>query len=397
MTAVERSCEKKLHLATRLIHNPGGTCPHTGAVTPPIYLSSTFAQKAPGVSTSKYDYSRTGNPTREVLEATVADLEEGAQAAAFSSGTAALSGALSLLKAGDHVLATEGLYGGTYRLLTAVLENSGIQHDFVDTTDPAQVENSFKSNTRALVLETPSNPLMRISNIAALAEIAHRRNALLIVDNTFMSPVLQRPLALGADIVVHSATKFLGGHSDLVLGVAIARDKSVARSVRFFQNAQGAVPSPFDCYLVLRGLKTLALRVEKAQETALRIASYLASRPDVREVYYPALASEPQKRIHQSQAQGPGTMLSFRVSPEVNAHVLVSSCKLWTLAVSLGAVESIITLPSRMTHGTYPPQLRRRLEIDEQLVRLSVGIEDAQDLIEDLTQAFDRAKRREAP
>jgi len=375
--------------ATRLIHHPGAVCEHTGAVSPPIHRASTFAQTAVGESRG-YDYSRTGNPTRAVLERTIADLEGADEAGglAFASGMAAISACLTLLETGDHVVATEGLYGGTYRLLTRIYDRLGITTTFADTGDPAAVEAAMTDRTRLLFVETPSNPTMRITDLAAAADLAHHRGALLAVDNTFMSPWLQRPLEAGADVVVHSATKFLGGHSDLIVGLAVCRDRDLARRLGRIQNAGGAIPSPTDCWLLLRGMKTLGVRMERGQASAGCIAEWLAGRDEVEAVLWPGTAGLPGADVHARQADGPGAVLSFRLREGLSGEAACNHTRLWTLAVSLGAVESIITLPARMTHLPYRPQDREALGIDDRLVRLSVGLEDADDLIADLETAL---------
>jgi len=381
-----------MHLQTKLVHHPGACCEHTGAVSPPIYQVSTFKQDALGQNKG-YDYSRTGNPTREVLESYIADLESGAHGIAFSSGMAAISSFLMLLKAGDHVIATAGLYGGTYRVLTHVFRDLGIASTFVDTGDLDAVAGAFRQDTRAVLIETPSNPTMRITDIAALAELAHARGGLVVVDNTFMSPLLQRPLELGADAVVHSATKFLGGHSDLIAGLIATEDAALAARLHRVQNAVGAVPSPFDCWLLVRGMKTLGVRMQQGQSTAAGIALWLAGRPEVERVLHPSVDGFARGDIHGRQADGPGAVLSFIVREGVCAGTLVDSVRIWTLAVSLGAVESIITLPAKMTHLPYARDELQRLGISDRLVRLSVGIEAPDDLIGDLAQALDAAGR----
>jgi len=382
--------------ATRLIHHPGAVCAHTGAVSPPIYQVSTFAQTAVGENRG-YDYSRTGNPTRAVLERTIADLEAGEEGTglAFASGMAAISACLTLLETGAHVIATAGLYGGTYRLLTRIWEGLGVATTFLDTGDAGAVEAALTDRTAFVFVETPSNPTMRITDLGAVADLTHRRGALLVVDNTFMSPWLQRPLAWGADVVVHSATKFLGGHSDLIVGLAVCRDRDLARRLGRIQNAAGAVPSPMDCWLVVRGMKTLGVRMERGQATAARIAEWLAGRDEVEQVLWPGEADLPGAGVHRRQADGPGAVLSFRLREGLSGETVCNHVRLWTLAVSLGAVESIITLPARMTHLPYAPEDREALGIDDRLVRLSVGLEDADDLIADLAAALDAAGKEE--
>ena len=382
--------------ATRLIHHSGAVCEHTGAVSPPIYQVSTFAQTAVGANRG-YDYSRTGNPTRAVLEQYIADLEAGEEGAglAFASGMAAISACLTLLETGNHVIATAGLYGGTYRLLTRIWEGLGVTTTFVETGDVGAVEAAFTDRTAAVFVETPSNPTMRITDLRAVADLAHRHGALLMADNTFMSPWLQRPLECGADVVVHSATKFLGGHSDLIVGLTVCRDRDLARRLGHIQNAAGAISSPMDCWLLMRGMKTLGVRLERGQATAARIADWLADRDEVAEVLWPGAEGMPGADVHRRQADGPGAVLSFRLRKGLSGEAVCNHVQVWTLAVSLGAVESIITLPARMTHLAYPPGEREALGIDDRLVRLSVGLEDADDLIADLAAALDAARKEE--
>ena len=376
-----------MKIATKLIHHPGSVCPHTGAMSTPIYQVSTFrrtslAQKA------EYDYSRSGNPTRDVLEQYIATLEDGQYGFAFSSGMAAISTCLMLLKSGDHVVATEGLYGGTYRVLTGLFPQFGIESSFVDTGDLAAVEEALRDNTRAILVETPSNPMMKITDLAKLAEISRGKDIIFMVDNTFMSPYLQRPLEMGVDIVIHSATKYLGGHSDLIAGLVVLTDKAIAKKVKFRQNAVGAVPSPLDCWLLIRGMKTLKARMSVQQESARRIVEWLRGRDEVEQVLYPELETHQRGDIHRRQASGGGAMVSFVVRNEGVAERILNGVKLWSLAVSLGSVESIITLPARMTHLSYPAELRERLGIDDRLIRLSVGLEDTEDLIDDLARCM---------
>ena len=379
-----------MRFETKLIHHPGAFCEHTGAVSTPIYQVSTFKQDAVGQNQG-YDYSRSGNPTRDVLEDYIAGLESGQHGLAFSSGMAAVSASIMLLRAGDHVIATQGLYGGTFRVLRTVFNDLGITHSFVDTSDLDTVQAAFQENTRAVLVETPSNPMMVISDIAALAELAHDRDALLMVDNTFMSPLLQRPLELGADVVIHSATKFLGGHSDVIAGLVVTNDEDLAKRLQHIQNAVGAVPSPFDCWILIRGMKTLSVRLSHAQESAQKIAEWLTGRPEVDKVLFPGLDSLPGADIHRRQAQGPGAILSFIVRDGVCAETFANHVSLWTLAVSLGAVESILTLSTKMTHLSYPEEELDRIKLGDNLIRLSVGIEDVDDLIADLDSAFGMA------
>lgn len=361
---------------------------HTGAVSVPIYLTSTFRQSGPAEH-GGYEYSRTGNPTREALEAAVAQLEGGARGLAFASGMAAISTVLSLFNAGDRIVVSQDVYGGTFRVLTKVFARFGLEATFVDTTNLEALEAAVGSGAAALFIETPTNPTMRITDLRRASEIAHRTGALVVVDNTFMTPYWQRPLELGADLVVHSATKYLGGHSDVVGGVVIARTPELGENLHFLQNSIGAVLPPFDSWLLLRGLKTLAVRMERHESNARAIASWLLHQPSVSRVLYPGLPSHPGHDIHTSQAGGFGGMLSFEVHSDALADRLVRRVKLITLAESLGAVESLISLPAKMTHASIPPERRAELGISNRLVRLSVGIENLNDLIEDLDQALE--------
>jgi cystathionine gamma-lyase/homocysteine desulfhydrase len=379
-----------MRLKTRLIHHPGSVCEHTGAVSPPIYQVSTFKQE--GVNRHKgFEYSRGENPTRQVLEEYIADLEGGVDGFAFASGMAAISACFMLLKAGDHVVATEGLYGGTFRVLSRVFQRFNLTYTYVDTNDVAAVQSAFQDNTRMLYLETPSNPLMVITDIGRMAEFAHSHDALVAVDNTFMSPYLQRPLQLGADLSVHSASKFLGGHSDVIAGLVVTNDKRISSGVKQVQASVGGILGPQDSWLLVRGMKTLGVRLGQAQESAHAIASWLCSRPEVEQVFYPGLASHPRAEIHRRQADGGGAVLSFRLRDSIDVDKFLTSVEIWTLAVSLGAVESIITQPSRMTHASYPSDLREKIGVTDQVVRLSVGLEDPDDLIADLENGLNGA------
>lgn len=355
----------------------------------PVYFTSTYAQEAPGQHKG-YEYSRTHNPTRTALEVALAQLEQAKYALAFSSGLAATDAVLRLLSPGDHVLVSRDLYGGTYRIMRRVFERWGLSFDFVDTTDPEPVEAAIRSNTRLLWIETPSNPLLTISPIAALVDLAHRHNAWLVVDNTFATPYLQNPLELGADLVVHSVTKYLGGHSDLVMGAVMLSDQALYERLQFLQNAVGAVPGPMDCFLVLRGLKTLPLRMQKHSENAQKIAEFLATHPKVSRVYYPGLLTHPQYLIAKQQMRLPGGMVSFevRVASVQDLREFWGALQIFSLAESLGGVESLINHPAVMTHAAIPKEEREALGITDGLLRLSVGIEDADDLIEDLKRAL---------
>ncbi|MCS6790633.1 MAG: cystathionine gamma-synthase [Bacteroidia bacterium] len=374
---------------TLAVHAGTEPDPLTGAVMTPVYFTSTYAQEAPGVHKG-YEYSRTHNPTRTALEMAFAQLEGAKYGLAFASGLAATDAVLRLLRPGDHVIAGRDLYGGTYRILRRVFENWGLQVDFVHTSDPAQVEAAFRPNTKMIWVETPTNPLLHISPIAILAEIAHNRGARLVVDNTFATPYLQQPLQLGADIVVHSATKYLGGHSDVVLGAVMLNSDADYEQLRFLQNAVGGVPGPMDCFLVLRGIKTLPLRMQKHSENAQRLAEALSAHPKIERVYYPGLPSHPGHLIAKQQMRLFGGMLSveLKVKDVNDLRPFWEALRIFTLAESLGGVESLINHPARMTHASIPEEERKALGITEGLLRLSVGIEDADDLLEDFSQAL---------
>ncbi len=372
---------------TRLIHHSGAVDEETGAVSTPIYQVSTFRQESLD-RRQDYIYSRSGNPTREALEDYIAELEGVQNGFAFASGMAAISACMSLLDAGDHLVLTEGLYGGTYRVLTRVFERFDLEYSFADTGRPGAVRDAIREETAALFVETPANPTMRITDLEAVSKVAHDHNALLMVDNTFMSPWLQRPAESGADIVIHSATKFLGGHSDLVAGLVAVDDPHIACRLNTIQGATGGILGPFDSWLLMRGMKTLGVRMDRCQQNAREIADWLQNVQAVQEVLYPGLGSLAGDKSHALQADGPGAIISFRLNDGYSGQRLVESTSVWTLAVSLGGVESIITLPARMTHLPYPDDELHRLGITDRLVRLSAGIEDVRDLIEDLDDAF---------
>jgi cystathionine gamma-lyase len=360
----------------------------TGAVTPPIHLSTTFAQEGPGKHRG-FEYSRTDNPTRRTLEACLAALESGAHGIAFASGCAATTAIMQLLRPGDHVIASDDVYGGTFRILDKLFVPIGIEVDWVDMTDPRNVERALRPNTRLLWVETPTNPLLKIVDLRELVRIARRRRIWLAVDNTFATPVLQRPLELGADLVVHSTTKYLNGHADVVGGAVITRDDALRDRLRFVQNAAGAVPSPFDCYLVLRGLKTLPLRVRRAAESATALARWLERQPAVERVLYPGLRSHPQHALARRQMALPGAMISLAVrGGQRAARRMLERTELFVCAESLGGVESLIEHPASMTHASVPKPARLRLGIGDGLVRLSVGLEAVEDLKRDLAQAL---------
>lgn len=375
--------------ATRAIHVGQEPESATGAVIVPIYQTSTYAQADVGQHKG-YEYSRTANPTRTALQACLASLENGTYGLAFASGMAAEDTLLHLLEAGDHVLVGDDVYGGTYRLLTQVLQRAGLHTTFVDVTRHEQVATAIQERTRVLWLETPTNPLMKLADVAALAEIAHAHGVLVVVDNTFASPYCQRPLDLGADVVLHSTTKYLGGHSDVVGGALVLRDPDLHERLAYLQNAVGGVPGPLDAWLVLRGAKTLAVRMRQHCANAETVARFLEAHPRVKQVYYPGLARHPQHALAGRQMVGGyGGMLSFEVAGDVDAaRGVARSTRLFTLAESLGGVESLIELPALMTHASLPPERRREIGIDDGLIRISVGIEDADDLVEDLDQAL---------
>ncbi len=366
---------------TRAIHAGSEPDPLTGAVVPPIYAVSTFQQEAPGVHKG-FDYSRADNPTRQRLERALAELEGAKYAAAFASGVAATAAILTLLEPGDHVLAGDDLYGGTYRLFEQIYRKYGLAFDYADLSDPANVR--LRENTRLIWLETPTNPLLKIIDIQAIAE--RKGDALLAVDNTFASPYLQNPLALGADLVLHSSTKYLGGHSDLIGGAVMTNDPELYERLKFVQKSVGAVPSPFDCFLVHRGIKTLAVRMKAHCENALKIAQFLAAHPKVERVYYPGLEGHPGHEVARRQMRDFGGMVSFELGGDVRAFF--KTLKVFTLAESLGGVESLANHPATMTHASIPKEERERRGIRDSLVRLSVGIEHPDDLIEDLERAL---------
>ena len=359
----------------------------TGAISCPIYQTATFRHPGLGQSTG-YDYSRSANPTRAALEALAAELEGGSWGFAFASGMAAITTVLLLFRPGDHLIVSEDLYGGTYRLLDRVFAQYGLLATYVDTCEPSAVEAAITPATRAVFVETPSNPLMRISDLAALARLSHERGLLAIADNTFMTAYLQRPLDLGWDLVVHSATKYLGGHNDVVAGLVVAREPGVAERVGFLQNAAGAVLGPQDSWLLLRGLKTLAVRLDRQQQNAGQIATWLQAHPAVERVYYPGLPDHPGHDLHARQARGPGGMLAFSVRDPGQVERVLARVELISFAESLGGVESLITFPVRQTHADVPPETRERLGISDRLLRLSVGIEAVDDLLADLDQAL---------
>lgn len=388
--------EQDWGFTTRAIHVAQEPEPTTGAVIVPIYQTSTYAQEDIGVHKG-YEYSRSDNPTRAVVEDVVASLEDGTHGLAFASGLAAENTVMQLLKAGDHVIAGNDLYGGTYRLFTRVLEKYGLRFSYVDATDPHAIEAAVEPTTRFIWIESPTNPLLQIVDIAAAAQIAHRHGALLVVDNTFASPYFQQPLKLGADIVVHSATKYLGGHSDLVMGAVVTQDDDLHRELKFLQNASGGVPGPFDSWLLLRGIKTLALRMERHQSNALAIARLLEGKPGVRRVLYPGLPSHPQHELATRQMRGFGGIVTIDLEGgEPAARAFLKRSTFFVTAESLGGVESLADHPAIMTHASVPEHLREAAGITGGLIRLSVGIEDEADLLADVERAIEAGKETHA-
>ena len=385
------SAEGTPGFSTRAIHAGQEPDPTTGAVVVPIYQTSTYAQDAVGKHRG-YEYSRTGNPTRAALETCIAALEGAAHGLAFASGMAAEAAVMQLLKPGDHTVAVDDLYGGTYRLFRRVLEPMGLSFSFADGSDLTAVEKSLTDRTRIVWVESPTNPLLKLVDIEAVSKLAHARQALLVVDNTFMSPYFQRPLSLGADIVVHSATKYLGGHSDVIGGTLVVNRDDLFERLAFLQNAVGGVPGPMDAWLVLRGIKTLAVRMREHDRNARLVAAFLIDHPKVARVFYPGLPNHPQRDLARRQMSGFGGMISFEVKGGLEpARRVVERTRLFTLAESLGGVESLIELPAAMTHASIPAETRRAHGVADGLVRVSVGIEDAADLISDLDQALAEA------
>jgi len=373
--------------STDCIHAGNEPDPSTGSVTVPIYQTSTYVQEGLGKHKG-YEYGRTQNPTRSALEENLAVLEGGAGARAFASGMAAITAISTLVKQGDHVVCSNMTYGGTYRYYTKILANYGVTFSFVDTALPSEVERAIRPETKMLHLESPTNPTMQLCDIAVLSELAHRNGAVVVVDNTFASPYLQKPLALGADIVMHSTTKFLGGHSDTVGGAAIAKSKEHVEWLSFVQNTSGAILSPMDSWLVLRGIKTLSVRMERHESNGRAVAEHLTKHPKVRKVNYPGLASHPQHALAKKQMSGFGAMISFELGSFENAEAFLGKVRLCSLGESLGGVETLISHPATMTHAAIPEEERNRLGVTPGLVRISVGIEDLEDILADLDQAL---------
>lgn len=376
-----------MKFATKAIHVGQEPDELTGAVTVPLYQTSTYAQEEIGKHKG-FEYARTHNPTRFAWEANLAAMESGTHAYAFGSGSAAVDTLMRLLSAGDHVIMAEDMYGGTFRLTDKVLRRFGITFSYVDMRNVANVEAALQPNTKMIYTETPTNPMMTITDLRAVAEIARAKNCMMVVDNTFASPYFQRPLELGAHIVVHSATKYLGGHSDLVSGIVATNDAAIAEQLKFLQNAVGAVPGPFECWLLLRSAKTLAVRMEEHAANAMKIAAFCEQHPAIVHTHYPGLASHPQHDIAARQMSGFGGMISIELGSLTKAVDVTKRLKLFTLAESLGGVESLVCHPVSMTHGSIPKEQRDRLGVTEGLVRLSCGIEDVDDLLEDLASAL---------
>ncbi len=384
-----------MQTATQLIHNIP-VDPLTGAISVPIYQTSTFVQEAPGINKG-YDYARTGNPTRSVLENLIAQMEQGSTGIAFSSGLAAIDAIVKLLKTGDEILAVDDIYGGAFRLFTNVYEKFGIQVRFTDTSDIQKITANITPRTKLIWLETPTNPTLKISDIAAIALLAKANNCLLCVDNTFATPVLQQPLILGADLVVHSATKYLGGHSDLIAGLVVTKDPILGERIKFLQNACGAILAPFDSWLVVRGIETIHLRIQQHCNSALTIARYLEQHPLVAKVNYPGLGTHPNHEIAKKQANGFGGIVSFCLQEDTEeaAIAFVTKTRLFKLAESLGGIKSLISHPANMTHKSIPVEKRRAAGVNDSLIRLSVGLENVEDLIHDLDQAFSAIRKSE--
>ena len=378
-----------MKFSTRAIHAGQEPDPSTGALMTPIFQTSTYAQAGLGENKG-YEYARTGNPTRTALEVCLASLENGKYGLAFASGLAAEHAVLSLLNAGEHMISCDDLYGGTYRIFERIMRRYNVETSYVTANSVNEYEQAIRPNTRLIWLETPTNPLLQLADIQAIAEIAHKHNILLVVDNTFSSPYFQQPLDLGADIVLHSTTKYINGHSDVIGGAVITNDDEVYQAIKFHQNAAGAVPGPFDAWLTLRGVKTLALRMKQHEENAFAVAKFLSEHPRVEKVYYPGLASHPDHELAKRQMHGFGGMVSFQFKGTLeDVDAIIRRFKVFTFAESLGGIESLVCHPASMTHGSIPREIREARGLTDTLLRLSVGIEDVEDLLADLHQALD--------
>lgn len=375
---------------TKTIHGGQQHDQSTGAVMTPIFQTSTYAQQSPGKHKG-YEYSRGENPTRHALEKAFASIENGTHGLAFSSGLAATDCVMRLFNPGDHIIAGDDLYGGSYRMFTKLFEKYGLKFSFVDMNNPSNVKSAITENTKLIWLETPTNPLLKVADIREITKIAKENNLLTAVDNTFATPYNQRPLDLGADIVMHSATKYLGGHSDVVMGALMVKDEELAKKLHFIQFAAGAIAGPMDCFLALRGVKTLALRVERHNENGLKVAKFLENHSKIQSVYYPGFESHPNHKVAKSQMKGFGGMLSFRLKEDSRdaTFKVLENFKVITLAESLGGVESLVNHPATMTHASIPAEEREKLGITDSLIRLSVGVEDVDDLIEDIANAIE--------
>ncbi len=373
--------------STDAIHAGQKPDPVTGAVITPIYQTSTYAQEELGKHKG-YEYGRTHNLTRQSLEANIAALEKGKYGIAFSSGLAATHALMGLVKAGDHIIASNNVYGGTYRLFELIMKDYGLEFSWVNTSELKNIENAIRKNTRLVYLETPTNPMLNLTDLKGASEICRKNNLISIVDNTFMSPYLQNPLTLGCDIVLHSSTKYLNGHSDVIGGIIVTNDEKIHDRLRYIQNAVGAVPSPFDCWLILRSTKTLAVRMERHNKNAIELANFLAESKIAKKVYYPGLPNHPQYELAKKQMRGFGGMISADFGKVETAKALLKNVKIFTLGESLGGVESLISHPASMTHASVPKEERERMGLTDSLVRFSVGIEDIEDLIADIKNAI---------
>ena len=382
---------KNTSINTKLIHGGIYGDKLTGSVNVPIYQTSTYEQEIPGVHKG-YEYSRTGNPTRAALEALIAELESGTVGFAFASGLAAITAVLSLFQTGDNLVLSDNVYGGTFRVLDKVFKNFGIGFRLVDTTDINAVENAIDDTVKAVYIETPTNPLLGITDIKAVADIAKKKNILSIVDNTFYTPYLQRPIELGVDIVIHSATKYLGGHSDLVAGLVVVNNDELAERLAFIQNSTGGVLQPFDSFLLIRGIKTLGVRLDRHVENAEKLADFLVQHPDVKKVYYPGLTTHPGYEVNQKQAKNGGAMISFELTEGHDINRFFRSLNIISLAESLGGVESLVCHPASMTHAAIPKEIRDEVGITDGLIRLSVGIEEKEELQADLEKAIEASR-----